>query len=379
MRAPRCLLVLLLPLGAGLVALLPGCSSTHPHENLATGIDREVVHAAMHVPSGMRGGRKLPPVAVAITVVPAPPAAPDADPQPFEFDAAAALGDELAATLAATGIFEDVVALKRAPGTDVALAEKEARGRGASLLIEASFEAPVLVRTEREIAVSMLVWLCGGIPSLWLHNHTYRLDCGVVLRLRDLNTSEVLPDRPLAPAHGQDDLTFFERTSSLPVYLLTNIFPSPFCPVDENKVAHTLASQALAKPVGQFLDQIAEAFKGEVYSFDIQARTEGPKIHVLYPQAGKPLYLLKRTVLLSVLVEAPQGDSVREVRVGGRLVFPVRSAPGQVARRRVPIELKQPVTAGDHVLVEAKDGKGRDSACLIVASRERAEQKAGTR
>lgn len=357
-------------------ALGAGCSSTHTHARLGTAIDQTERRAAIPVPA-LLASRRLPAVAIEL-VLPAtataelavgPTPAEEVEPMPFD---AAVLGDELVEALAATHVFESVIPLDRPTRgpRDRYAAEADARSRDASLLIEAVIERPRLVRTDREFVTPLIAWLF-SFPALWVHSHTYRLEFGLQLRLHDLNTGEILPEKPLEPARFEEELNFHERVSSVWTYLLTNIFPPPFLPEDENKVARGLATAALTRPLGQFLDRLAEAFKGEVYSFAIQPKEGGPPIRVRYPPVGKPLYLLKRTVRLSVVVEAPQGETISEVRLAGRVVFPARSAVGAVVRRRVRLEVPAHIDEGQQILLEAKDSKGRGSACLIVPARER--------
>jgi hypothetical protein len=390
MSAPRRIrLLALLGLLAG--ALAAGCSATHDHIYMGTAIDEPARRGAIAAAPGFLGGRRLPPVAIEV-VFPeraAPEAAPPAKPaagagagadasaaaEPLAFDSSL-LADELVEMLTATRVFESVIPLGEpaAPGRrgrrDHYAIEEEARARGASLLIEARIDKPVLTRTDDNFIPALLVWACSGAPSMWVHSQTFRLEFALGLRLHDLNTGEALPEKPLEPARDEEELNFHERTSSVWTYLLTNIFPSAFCPIDENKVARVLAPAALARPVGQFTESLGEAFKGEVYTFAVQPRTDGPSIRVRYPQPGKPFYLLQRTVRLSVAVDAREGDAIREVRLGGRVVFPARSELGTIARKRVRIEVAERVTEGEQLLLEAKDSKGRASACLIVASRE---------
>jgi hypothetical protein len=375
---------------AALLALAAGCTSPHPHENLGTAIDEAAARAAIALPPSLaQGAARLPAIAVAVSLPRAAPAgvraAADAvrpaageaggdegkgraaeELLPFD---ARVLGRELVATLAATGAFLDVIPVadgREVP--DLALAEDEARGKGASFLVEATFEAPRLRRIERAFVLPIVVWAATGFPSLWIHNHVYRLDADVRLRLHDLNTGKTLPERPLSPAAAEQALNFHERTSSIWTYLLVNVFPSPFCPVDEDKVARGLAPAALEKPVPQFLERIGEALKGEVYHFELQAKEGGPEIEVSYPPAdGKPVYLLERTVRYAAAARAPEGATIREVRVNGKLVFPARSRPGTLARRRVPIELTASLAEAESLLIQAWDSRGGESRRLIAA------------
>jgi hypothetical protein len=345
-----------------------GCA-THPHATLGTAIDATGRRAELlTVPPALRAAGRLPAIAVHVTI-PGAEAQDDA----LAFDAAV-LGDEVVALLRASRVFESVFPVSglRAEAEGgrpyVLAAADEARALGASLLVEASVEAPVLRRTERAFVIPTLVWAT-GFPSHWFHNHTYRLDLRIRLRLRDLNTGEVLPERPLEPAFAEDDLNFFERTSSVLTYLLGIPLATPFCPVDEDKVARALAPAALARPVSQFLGRLAESLEGEVYSFELQHRQDGAPIHVRYPPAGKPIYLLKRTVRLSAVAEARPGETIREVRLGGRVVFPARSAVGTTSRRQVPLDGLASVAPGEALLVEVRDSSGRTSTCLLVARR----------
>ncbi len=153
------------------------------------------------------------------------------------------------ALLDATGAFEAVIPVGRDRARpDIHLAKEEARERGASLLVAASVESPSLRRTERAFALPLALGAFTGFPSMWFHNHAYAMEFPVRLRLHDLNTNDALPERPVVPARAEEQLNFHERTSSVLTYLLTNVFPSPFCPVDEDKVARALLPGARAAP-----------------------------------------------------------------------------------------------------------------------------------
>ncbi len=347
------------------IGLLAGCA-THPHDWSGTSIDIAARRAAIaeHVPPALKEAGRLPPLAVAVTVTPAPEGAPLPDEIAFPPEI---LGAELLDLLAASGAFESVFPVRG----DVASAREEARAKGASFLLDVRIERPLLRSTGTDVPLPMLVWLFTGFPSLWIHNDGFRLEADLSVRLHDLNTGQVVPNIPVGVARAEEQLTFHERTSSVGTYFLSNVFPSPFCPIDGEKVARALATPALSGPVQALLARLGEALKGEVWRFAVQKAEDGPRIAVRYPPDGRPIFLIARKVSYAALVEAPPGTLLSEVRLNGERVFPARSAPGAVPRVRVPIEpAAEGVSPAGTFKVEAIDSRGRRSTCAIVALRE---------
>lgn len=366
----------------GAVAALAGCATdSHVHKNAGTAIDQDERRARIALPeslSKLKAERRLPTIAVDVAVVEEKAGADGAGAgaganeedgaEALPFDRRA-IGEELVELLRATGVFENVVAVgvdRDRP--DFYLAAEEARAAAAVLLVEARVERPRLRRTERSFVIPLIVWTCSGFPSMWLHNHTYELDFGLRLRLHDLNTEQRF-EPLLEPAVAREELSFHERTSSVWTYLLTNVFPSPFCPIDETKVARALLPVALERPATQFLEHLERDAQREVYMFTEQQKGDGPAITVKYPQAGQALQLLKGRVRYSFVADAGEGATIREVRLDDRVVFPARSRVGSLARRRVPLEFMRDVGSGKPVLVTVRDSRGRERSTLVFGTR----------
>ncbi|GIW71353.1 MAG: hypothetical protein KatS3mg102_0895 [Planctomycetota bacterium] len=366
-----------------LAACLAGCALGHPHRTLATGVDLAALRAELPLPATMRGQR-LP--AIAVYAPPPRPAAAaagaDAAAEPPEglvFDAAV-IRRELVEVLAATGLFAAVFPVGTEPQSEVFAAIDTARRRhGASLLVAAEIGPPRLVLEERDLVLPLLAWLVGP-PGLWLHSHTYALEFDLGLKLYDLTGDRWLPELPVPPARASEALNFHERTSSLWTYLLTNVWPAPFCPVDEDKVAGALAARALAAPLARFLEHLAERYHGQIYTFAVQPDPRG-MIEVVYPPADTEVYVLGGAAHLSFLVSAPPGRTIRRARLGERLVFP---APARAAvagagedappaapppRLRLPLVTTQPLEPGAPLRLVVEDSAGERTECVLVALR----------
>jgi hypothetical protein len=362
MRAALAAIALALALG--------GCASAHTHRLVGTAMDLDEPRAALEaaVPAALRKGRPLPPIALSFALAPAPatPTAAAAEEEDVDLDARV-LGGELVDALAATRVFASVFPV--AAG-DLQLAKEDARRKGASFLVEAVAANVALRRTERPIFIPIVTWLFTGYASLWQHNQTFALSFDLRLRLHDLNMGDVLPERPLEPGRARDELNFHERTSRIWFYLLPNVFPAPLLPADGDKIARELAPAALARPIAGFLAQLGGALDGKAVAFRAQHLERGPRVDVRYPPVnGEPVFLLKDTARFSVVLGAAEGRKIREVRMNGRLMFPVRSAVGEALRQRVAIEERLPLEAKEaSVLFEAKDDAGGVSSCLIVSS-----------
>ncbi len=381
--------------GLGATGLAGGCATHHPHGTLDISVDVAAVRRALALPPGLEGERALPAVAVLAYIVPeerpgtirgaaaATPGPAAADPAEdsdlLAFDGTV-VGREVISSLESTGLFTAVFAVGDPLGPpDIHAASADARRRGASLLIDVGIEAPRLRLVDRDFVLPIVAWTFLGFPSFWFHNHTYALDFGMRMRLYDLNTDRPLPERSIPPARVEEALNFYERTSSLPTYLLTNVLPSPFCPVDENKVAATLAARAVGKPLGDFLEQVALSFRGRPYTFSVQKKVGGSEIAVEYPPDGKPVHLLEDLARLSFAVAAPAGRTVAQVKFGDRLVFPVqaeRRGEPPPPRLAIRLETTQPIEPGRPLVLTVTDSAGGVSTCLLVATREPATRSA---
>lgn len=365
-------------LGAG------GCATHHPHGMLDVTVDVGAVRRSLPIPAELEGGRALPAVAVLAYIVPgersgAPGAGPAAAPPPGDDEDAlvfdeAVVGREIVQSLESTGLFTAVFAVGdplRPP--DIHAASAAARLRGASLLIDVGIEAPRLRLVDRDFVLPLVAWTFLGFPSFWFHNHTYSLDFGVRMRLYDLNTDRALPERPIPPARAEEALNFYERTSSIGTYFLTNVLPSPFCPVDEDKVAATLAPRAVSKPLGAFLEHVGRSFRGRPYTFSVQKRLGGSEIAVGYPPDGRPVYLLEDLARLSFAIATYGERTIAEVKFGDELVFPARSRRRNEPpppRRLLSLETTQAIEPGKPLVLTVTDSAGGVSTCLLVATRE---------
>jgi hypothetical protein len=354
-----------------LIAAAAGCG-THPHRLLWTGIDadaRRAEFAKTSVPAALRKLGPLPPIAVhfsvarATTETAAAEARAAGDPIPFD---GRVIGDELARLLESTGAFKSVIRIGDEAAEDLISAKEAARGKGASFLIEAIAGPPALRRVDRPFFVPLVVWLAGASASFWYHDQVFELTFDLRLRVHDLNTNQDLPERPLEPARASDTLSFHERTSNPFVYLLPNVFPVMYCPIDEDKIGRSLAATALEPPIAQFLGHLAETFKGAVYTFRRQVKPGGPSVEVIYPPAEPtPVFLLADKVRYSMVAVAPSGAAIREVRLNGVPIFPMHAEVGTVSRVRVPIEEVAPVGAGVPLLLEVTDVNGKKTTCQV--------------
>jgi hypothetical protein len=395
------------PLGAllpllGLAAAAAGGCATHPTSGFETAVDFAGLRASLAVPAALRAMAPLPPAALFVTVLPArggpaPGAQADDDEIPFD---ARVIGDELALLLESTGVFTKVFPVGERERSDLFRAKEEADRGGASFLIEAEVAAPVLRRTDRAFVLPMLVWMTAGFPSWWFYNHEYELGAGLRLRVHGLASGDMLPERPVRKPLRRERMNFFERTGSFWPYLVSYVFPTPFLPIDEQKVARFLAASALREPVADLLDELAQALTGGVYAFAVEAPAPapeappggsievdtraaspapaqggagavagGPEIRIEYPPVdGRPVYLLAKRARYAATVESASAE-IREVEVDGRRDFPAKTDLGEIAYRSVPIESRAEVRPGGGVLVEivATDAAGRKTACRIRA------------
>jgi hypothetical protein len=374
--------------GAALLGLLAvlGCGA-HPHRGLWSGVDLEEERGPLvEVPAALARLRPLPALAVLVSYAAEAPSATalpatataeavTAEGEEVAFDPGL-LGAELLETLDTARLFKSVIALRQEGALDIGRAKDQARKSRASLLLTATVGARALRRLDRPLFLPSVIWLCTGPLVWWYHDQTWELQLHVRFRLFDLNAGGDCPELPLEPGRARDVLDFHERTGSLWVYLLPNLIPAPLCPVDGDEIARTLAPAAAAGPVSQFLTQVADWLNGDVYTFRTQTMEGGPTIRLVYPPADpqSPVLVRKGEQRYSFLVEPSRpGATIREVRMSGdggqagayERVFPKRSEPGAVVRRRLPVERKLPVTAGGSILIEAVDSTGASSRVLV--------------
>ncbi|MGE0431963.1 MAG: hypothetical protein AB7K09_00660 [Planctomycetota bacterium] len=292
------------------------------------------------------------------------------------------IGKRIADVLRRTGAFVSIAEVGEQPpdaaAGEVAVANTEpdreqlvaaARGEGASYLILLTINDPRLARTGIEPIAGTLLWLIGGFPSWWVANHTYRMEYGLTAEIHDLASGRDAAQQDFGTMVFEDGVNFVERTNNAGSYMLCWVFPSTFCPVNDDAVASGMSGYVLRERLPEFIHLCDDMMVGQCMEARLDAAAsdaDGAGIDLRFPRPRVPVMVAGDRVLLDMNVYAGVGETLQRVVVNGLCVFPAVSTPGAFVQPYPRIRVCAPFALVDGaVQIEIVESSGRTSKQTI--------------